>query len=301
MPLCFAALSYSPAPPSSRRPLPVNGRNEPAASWRASNGPAPGRRVANGRAARELAAPWRATAAVPTRSENPNATKPQLRRFEINKIRHLNPRNPNEFVSRPQMDECSQSASFDAVDQAMRLVFRDRPRRCCPSHVSWSRENTWTETLKNEGRVRGGQERVRHGAHRAALHAAVIVRGRRARIVRHVLGASGDARAGRGRRHPGDGHGVRVGRECGRGSPRQLQTRALPPGGRAGDKRKRDSQSQHMAKNATHRPMLTGAHDGRQRFFRGARQQSFDEDEAHRAFPATISATFGRDSSARHP
>ena len=40
---------------------------------------------------------------------------------------------------------------------------------------------------ENHGRIRGGQERVRHGAHGAALHAAVIIGGRRGRAVRRVL------------------------------------------------------------------------------------------------------------------
>lgn len=50
-------------------------------------------------------------------------------------------------------------------------------------------------------------------------------------------------------------------------SRRQLQTCALPPGRRAGDERKRDSQSQYMTKSTTHRTMLAGLHDGRQQFF----------------------------------
>jgi len=46
------------------------------------------------------------------------------------------------------MDECSQSASFDAADQTMRLGIPGSTATVLPSHISWSRENTWTETLK---------------------------------------------------------------------------------------------------------------------------------------------------------
>jgi len=105
----------------------------------------------------------------------------------------------------------------------------------------------------------------------------VIVHGRGDGVVRHVLvflvmvvlaGAGGICVMG---------HGVRVGLDRSRGRRRQLQTCALPPGRRAGDKRKRDTQSQDLSKTTTHRMMLGRVHDGRQKFFRGARQQSFDQ------------------------
>jgi hypothetical protein len=38
----------------------------------------------------------------------------------------------------------------------------------------------------------------------------------------------------------------------------------LPPGGRAGDKRKRDGQDQEMAQNMTHAAMLAGRTGNRQ-------------------------------------
>jgi hypothetical protein len=50
----------------------------------------------------------------------------------------------------------------------------------------------------------------------------------------------------------------------------QLQPGALPPGGRAGDQRKRDGQDQEMAQNMTHAAMLTGRAGSRQGLLRDA-------------------------------
>jgi len=44
----------------------------------------------------------------------------------------------------------------------------------------------------------------------------------------------------------------------------QLQPGALPPGGCAGDQRKRDGQDQEMAQNMTHAAMLAGRTGNRQ-------------------------------------
>ena len=46
------------------------------------------------------------------------------------------------------MDECSQPASLDAADQTMGLGIPGSTATMLPNHVSWSRENTWTETVK---------------------------------------------------------------------------------------------------------------------------------------------------------
>src|SRR5205814_8127928 len=50
----------------------------------------------------------------------------------------------------------------------------------------------------------------------------------------------------------------------------QLQPGALPPGGRAGDQRKRNGQDQEMAQNMTHAAMLTGPAGSRQGLLRDA-------------------------------
>ena len=55
------------------------------------------------------------------------------------------------------MDECSQSASLDAADQTMRLGIPGSTATVLPNHVSWSRENTWTETVKITVGIRRGQ------------------------------------------------------------------------------------------------------------------------------------------------
>jgi hypothetical protein len=107
--------------------------------------------------------------------------------------------------------------------------------------------------------IGGRQHGVRHRAHGTALHAAVVISYGRARIGHAVLGVHRvmvvfAMASGLGMMIRDVGTMLAVG--C--GGCGQLQPGALPPGGCAGDKRKRDGQDQEMAQNMTHAAMLAG-------------------------------------------
>lgn len=107
--------------------------------------------------------------------------------------------------------------------------------------------------------IGGRQYGVRHRAHGTALHAAVVIGYRRARIGHAVLGVHRvmvvfAVAGGLDMMTRDAGTMLAVG--CGGCS--QLQPGALPPGGRAGDKRKRNGQDQELAQNMTHAAMLAG-------------------------------------------
>jgi hypothetical protein len=122
---------------------------------------------------------------------------------------------------------------------------------------------------KDHRRICDGQHGARHGAHRTALHAAVVIGRRRARIGSPMLSvhsvmvvlaiASGLIMVVRD-----VGAAVRAAGGHGR---RQLQPGALPPGRRAGDKRKRHGQNHDMVKHASHPAMLSGPAESRQEIF----------------------------------
>ncbi len=71
---------------------------------------------------------------------------------------------------------------------------------------------------------------------------------------------------------------------------RQLQPGALPPGGRAGNQRKRDCQNKDMAQNMTHAAMLTGRTGSRQRTLpeRVIRHGLRHAESIHCGFPALV-------------